>query len=207
MLKEVTPHLYIGDLLACSRGVISPGHALLIQPHATIHAAKDPCHRVAIGYFGKNLAPTHPDYLYKEVGTDLFLNLIDPPTPLFQIQTFWTAIRFIKKHIADLPVIVHCNLGLSRSPALILAYAAHVGIAPKESYEQAYEWLKSVYADVSFGKGIDTYLEGHWEDIVHAGIQTQAAARSQGSDVTRNSSKDAPNETQHQGDTALYEES
>lgn len=49
---------------------------------AVVHACKSPCHQNAVGYRGK-LSATHPNYLVLENDNDLFLNIIDPPVPLF----------------------------------------------------------------------------------------------------------------------------
>ncbi len=66
------------------------GEGLGFEPHgrerlaeygtdwAIIHACKSPCHQGAVGYIG-NLDRTHPNYLVLESGSDLFLNMIDPP--------------------------------------------------------------------------------------------------------------------------------
>jgi hypothetical protein len=51
-----------------------------------VHACKSPCHRRAVGYQG-SLPPEHPHDLMRWHDYDLYLNLIDPPTPLFQVPS------------------------------------------------------------------------------------------------------------------------
>ena len=41
-----------------------------------IHACKSPCHQNSVGYTG-NLNPDHENYLIKEEGKHLYLNMVD----------------------------------------------------------------------------------------------------------------------------------
>lgn len=203
-LIKVFEDLWIGDLNACSRGVATAGHSLLTQPHATVHACKDPCHRQAVGYL-KNLERTDPAYLSKEVGVDLYLNMIDPPAPLFQLQTFWTAHRFIDLWRPKLPVVIHCNLGNSRAPALAMTYLASVGLIGN-NYEGAESWLIGEYPQYCFGKGIETFMKEHWEEIIHAGLPTQTTAQAEGATDEHVPHEDAPHAAQDQGNASLPKE-
>jgi hypothetical protein len=102
---EVYPNLYVGTDSDCffdSR-----------DDWVVVHACKFPCHQKAVGYHG-NLSPTHPNYLVLERGTHLFLNMIDPDTPLFKPPLFDSALSFIGRYFPTRKVLIHCNKGNSR---------------------------------------------------------------------------------------------
>lgn len=138
------------------------------RPHqAVVHACKDPCHRRAVGYTGRGCPPEHPHYLYLEAGPHLYLNMIDPPVPLFRQEMFDAYLSFVdRKQAEDRFVLVHCNRGDSRAPSLALLWLA----------KRAYKIDGSSYkaAAVDFGKrfkgyapgdGIATWLTEHWDDV------------------------------------------
>lgn len=54
---------------------------------AVVHACKSPCHQRAVGYTG-SLPKAHPNYLWLRRKSDLYLNMIDPPIPLFPDELF-----------------------------------------------------------------------------------------------------------------------
>ena len=111
----VTVHdrLYIGD-----EGTCRPGSTLL----AVVHACKSPCHQRSVGYTG-SLSPMHPNYLVLRNPYDLYLNIIDPPVPLFKIETFVQFLLFAgEHHDRGASVLIHCNQGESRAPTLALLF-------------------------------------------------------------------------------------
>jgi hypothetical protein len=116
VLIEVSPRLFIGDQSACCTGT---------EEIAVVHACKDPCHRQAVGYTG-SLPPGHPQYLACEDFFDLYMNLIDPPTPLFQLGSFAFFREFARVKFIDegCSLLIHCNQGNSRAPSLALLYLA-----------------------------------------------------------------------------------
>ncbi|MEZ4860220.1 MAG: hypothetical protein R3C14_02885 [Caldilineaceae bacterium] len=70
--------LQIGGVADCQRS--GPGLAV-------VHTCKYPYHAAAVGYTG-SLPKAHRYYLALEHSGDLYLNLIDPPQPLFQVESF-----------------------------------------------------------------------------------------------------------------------
>lgn len=58
-----------------------------------IHACKSPCHQQAVGYRG-SLVVSHPNYLALQQEHDLYLDIIDPPVPLFKVETFERFLAF-----------------------------------------------------------------------------------------------------------------
>lgn len=132
---------------------------------ATVHACKDPCHRKAAEYNDKSLPKNHQHYLSLQRGHHLYLNLIDPPVPLFQSESFAFFFNFMDEQIKLRPVLIHCNKGESRAPSLALLYAAkRLGLFPPESYGAARAAFEK---DFSYkpGKGIETYLQSNWDRL------------------------------------------
>ncbi len=146
-------NLSYGDIDAC---VHEKTHALAI-----VHACKDPCHRCAAGYTEKSLPTDHPHYLALERGNHLYLNLIDPPVPLFKLESFVRFFEFMDRQIAHRPVLIHCNKGESRAPSLALLYMAKRGFLPGESYAQARATFEEKFP-YKPGKGIENFLKENW---------------------------------------------
>ena len=130
---------------------------------AVVHACKSPCHQHAVGYRG-NLANTHPNYLVLEKENDLFLNIIDPPVPLFMPPLFTAFLEFSNKHWGQgKKLLIHCNQGESRAPSLALLFLAKgVSVIPDTSYEAARIDFEKLYPKFNPGKGIETYFSKNW---------------------------------------------
>ncbi len=156
-MQEVLPHLFFGDESACTHD--GTGSV------AVVHACKDPCHRRAVGYSGRKIPTSHPHYLVLEREYDLFLNLIDPPAPLFMMPSFVAFLAFVDKHIEERRVIIHCNQGESRAPTLALLYLAkRTDHLPTDSYQSAARAFSEKHPHRP-GRGIQTWLSQHWEEI------------------------------------------
>jgi predicted protein tyrosine phosphatase len=152
---EVHPSLFVGTDGGCFF------HTK--QEWAVIHACKSPCHQRILSYRG-NLSPSHPNYLTYERGRHLFLNMIDPPTPLFKPELFIKSLAFISQHIPARKVLVHCNNGLSRAPSIALLFLAkRVKKINNESFSQAASDFKKLYPCYQPGIGIATYLSQNWQ--------------------------------------------
>lgn len=159
---EVHPNLFVGSERDCpfaSRG------RLAAEELAVVHACKSPCHQKAVGYRGK-LPPDHPHYLVLERRNDLFLNMIDPDRPLFMPPLFERSLGFIEKHIKIRKVLIHCNLGNSRSPSLALLYMAkRARVISDESYPAAMKDFRSIFPEYQPGLGIQIYLSQNWNQL------------------------------------------
>jgi hypothetical protein len=131
---------------------------------AVVHACKIPCHRDAVGY--RNTLPTYdPNYLAFEDAHHLYLNLIDPTEPLFQMESFEAFFRFVDREIEERDVLIHCNKGESRSPSLALLYMAkRLGLLPNESYKAAATSFEEQFP-YSPSQGIRTWLSRNWHRI------------------------------------------
>lgn len=171
---EIYDRIFVAGDYACpdcgpASGFKPAGRELLAQhgdDWAIVHACKSPCHQTAVGYKG-NLDSKHPNYLVIESGTELYLNMIDPPVPLFKPILFTEALRFAKHHHeAGRAALFHCNQGRSRAPSIALLYLAKVRrVLSDESYEYARRGFELLYEFYAPGKGIESYLTDNWNSL------------------------------------------
>jgi predicted protein tyrosine phosphatase len=100
-------------------------------------------------------------------GNELFLNIIDPPIPLFPDELFAVFLSFAKeKWDAGLQLLIHCNKGESRAPSLGLVFLAkHVRAVPNGSYSEARGEFVKRFPNYAPGKGIETYLSTKWQEL------------------------------------------
>ena len=133
----------------------------------TVHACKSPCHQNAVGYRG-SLPSNHPYYLVMETENNLYLNMIDPPGPLFMMPLFTRFLKFTSHHWNNRQnVLIHCNKGESRAPSLALLFLAkNIEIINNESYKMAKQEFMNIYPYYTPGTGIQIYLEKNWEKIL-----------------------------------------
>jgi len=152
---EVYPNLFVGNETDCSLSESSKW--------AIVHACKIPCHQISVGYKG-SLSTSHPYYLIYERANHLFLNMIDPPVPMFPNQLFSKSLDFIVNHVKDQPVLVHCNNGCSRAPSIVLLFLAKVAKKiSNNNYAQATIDFKKLYPFYSPGRGIAIFLSEQWK--------------------------------------------
>lgn len=145
MIQKVSHNLYVGDINACKR---------INNSDCIIHSCKFPCYtRIA----GKKIDKSDPNYLYFEAEKDLYLNIIDSDEPLFFKLTFDVALEFIKKHIFENKVIIHCNEGRSRSPQIAMLYLFH-----NLDYREAQNRMLDIYEWYNPSIGIDEWLGYNW---------------------------------------------
>ena len=157
-MYQVGDKLFVGNETNCFLGE---------KPDwAVIHACKSPCHQAIIGYAG-SLPSTHPNYLIYENGSHLFLNIIDPPVPLFRPELFVRSLDFIEKSISkQRNVLVHCNKGESRAPSIALLYLAKRNKKiSDDSFLSAATDFKKLYPFYAPGRGIVTYLSLNWQTL------------------------------------------
>ena len=156
-MVEIHERVFVANEVACSKG----NSGLVV-----VHACKKPCHQRVIGYSG-NLQKTHPNYLVLEQDYDLFLNIIDPPTPLFMPQLFTSFLSFATKHWGEgKRLLVHCNQGESRAPSLALLFLAkRLSAINKTSYQSARKEFEIIYPQYKPGQGIETYFTRNWSTL------------------------------------------
>jgi protein-tyrosine phosphatase len=154
---RVTDQLWFGSQEACR---YTP-----LDNFAFVHACKEPCHRHGAGYKEKSLVTTHPHYLSVEKERHLYLNIIDPPIPLFKMESFELFFDFMDRTIQKHSVMIHCNQGESRAPSLALLYMAkRLRLLPDDDYKTARKSFEEKFP-YKPGKGIETFLEQNWTAI------------------------------------------
>lgn len=133
---------------------------------AIVHACKSPCHQRAVGYRG-SLPPSHDHYLVFREGGDLYLNMIDPPRPLFMPPLFLSFLAFAQEYSdSGVKILIHCNQGESRAPSLALLFLAKVaGTISNDSYEAAESDFGAIFNRFNPGAGIRIYLSSHWREF------------------------------------------
>ncbi|MCK4310011.1 MAG: dual specificity protein phosphatase family protein [Methanomicrobia archaeon] len=129
-----------------------------------VHACKEPYHREALGYTGREAPKGHPEYLIAKRGNRLILNLIDPDDPQYvPKEIIDAALDFIEEGLmTGKKVLVHCNLGGSRSPGIGLLYMAIKGFIPNETSEKAEKEFQSIYPNYFPSRGIRMFLLKNW---------------------------------------------
>ncbi len=134
---------------------------------AVVHACKHPCHKKAVGY-PKNLPTDHKNYLYYIQGRNLYLNMIDTHSPIFDMDLFKVSCGFIKSHEKQsIDVLVHCNKAWSRSAAIIFLYLSReTDLFDISSYDNAREDYNKLYNSFIPKAGIDKYFRRNWKELI-----------------------------------------
>ena len=156
-MRQIYDRLFVGDENHCKHDQ---------DGWATVHACKSPCHQEAVGYRG-SLPRNHPNYLVMELGDNLYLNMIDPPKPLFMLPLFTEFLSFAERHWnGGKKLLIHCNMGQSRAPSLGLLFMAKVaGNISNDSFQSAYSDYIAIDPRYGPGQGIQQYLAAHWSEM------------------------------------------
>lgn len=156
-MKEIYKRLFIGNDTECRTGD---------DTWAVVHACKSPCHQRGVGYTG-SLPKGHPNYLILEKQDDLYLNIIDPPVPLFMPELFVEFMEFAGvKWDAGKAILIHCNQGESRAPSLgMLFMAKHIKLISGDSFDTARDDFLKIFPRYTPGLGIQAYLRKHWVEF------------------------------------------
>ncbi|MDB5396271.1 MAG: phosphatase [Rhodospirillales bacterium] len=130
-----------------------------------VHACKDPYHRQALGYTTPGAPKNHPEYLFAARPGRLILNLVDVDKVSFIApEILDVALRAIRDNVGSLKVLVHCNLGMSRSPTIVLLYLLkYTDILGASEYTQALKAFQALYPSYSPAKGMADYAKLNWE--------------------------------------------
>jgi hypothetical protein len=156
-LEQVYERVFVAGDAHCRRGDAE---------WAVVHACKSPCHQHALGYRG-SLSNSHPNYLTLHEGSDLYMNIIDPPRPLFMPPSFSHFLGFSEEQwTAGKKLLIHCNKGESRAPSLALLFLAKCRHAIDDaSYPSASSEFETLYPRYSPGKGIQMYFSNNWATL------------------------------------------
>lgn len=137
-----------------------------------VHACKEPYHRQLLGYSGRGAPKGHPEYLLARRDKRLFLNLVDVDDPNYVAKEIIdAALSFIGEGLkSGERVLVHCNLGESRSPSIGLLYlAARTRSLPSASLTEAEAQFRTIYPLYNPKAGMRGFLLRHWAEYVHDG--------------------------------------
>lgn len=133
---------------------------------AVVHACKEPYHRAALGYSGRGAPKEHPEYLVAYRGNRLILNMVDVDNPAYIPQEIVdAALKFIAEKLAEnQKVLVHCNQGMSRSPAIGLLYLVkHTDKLPKDTFAAAEHVFREIYHLYSPAAGVRGFMQEKWD--------------------------------------------
>jgi predicted protein tyrosine phosphatase len=133
---------------------------------AVLHACKDPMHRKLVGYTGRGCPKDSPEYLWAERGNRLALNIVDAPSSIFFDKSMIDkALDFIEKKLSSgLKVLVHCNVGESRSASICLLYLIKQGIIKGETLEDCEAKFMKLYPEYNPGAGMRGFVKEHWRE-------------------------------------------
>jgi predicted protein tyrosine phosphatase len=123
--------------------------------------------------YSYRVALPHDDryYLAFEDIYNLYLNLIDPPTPLFRVESFRHFRDFAAHTYVDggHDLLIHCNQGESRAPSLaLLLLAKDLHVLPDDSYTAAVEAFAPLAERLpryAVGQGLQQFLAEHWSEL------------------------------------------
>ena len=131
---------------------------------SVVHACKEPYHRQALGYTGRSCSRDNPEYLFARRGNRLMLNLADVDDPAWiSAQVIDKAIEFIDERVeAGDDVLIHCNLGRSRSASIGLLYLTTKGRYDGLTFLQAEEDFKKLYPLYAPAGGVRGFCLANW---------------------------------------------
>lgn len=129
-----------------------------------IHACKEPYHREALGYSGRAASKDHPEYLIARRDRRLILNLVDVDDVNFiATEIIDAALDAIHDNIGTSKVLLHCNLGHSRSPAIAFLYLARFTDRFESlDIEGAVADFKEMYPLYNPARGMADYARINW---------------------------------------------
>jgi len=141
-----------------------------------IHACKEPYHRSLLGYSGRGAPKNHPEYLIAKRGKVLFLNLVDVDDPSYiPAEIIDAALDWIDRACgAGEKVLVHCNQGESRSPAIGLLYlASQTNAISRASLGEAEAEFVKLYPMYNPKPGIRGFLLQNWDRYIRSATSGQ----------------------------------
>ena len=135
---------------------------------SVLHCARDPWFMTALS--GKvNLwrspgCSSGPTNVIRQSYNELALNMVDAADPkYFSDEMVNAGLEFITERLAEGDaVLVHCNMGISRSPSMALLWMFEHGFLDPE-FRYALPQFKRIYPDYCPGPGVFNYLKRRCE--------------------------------------------
>mgnify|MGYP003422197942 FL=1 len=151
----------------------------MIQVHSGIHvgtvadlsrwrgkylaAAKEPCHRDAVGYTGRGCPKDHPEYFVAVRNKGMILNLVDGESSDWVDKGMMQqALAFITPEPATLIV---CNQGHSRSPSIALMWLLQNKHIQADTFEEAEKTFSLLYKNYRPANGIRQFSKQFFEEL------------------------------------------
>jgi predicted protein tyrosine phosphatase len=156
---EIYPNLFIGNEIDFETKI---RHEL---GWSIVHACKEPYHRQALGYTGRAVPKTHPEYLIARRGNRLILNIVDAPDPAYiPKEIIDAALEFISISLTSGDrVLVHCNEGCSRSASIGLMYLVKfTDRLHKGKFLEAEAAYRTIYPQYNPKSGMRGFMMGNW---------------------------------------------
>lgn len=157
---EVSPNLHVGSQL--DEQVLRGQEGWFI-----IHACKVPYHRQALGYTGNGAPKGHPEYLIARRPGRLILNLIDADNVGYiRREIIDAALEAIAENIGSRKVLLHCNLGRSRSPTIAFLYLAKfTPTFAGQDLGEALAHFQKLYPLYAPARGMADFVRQNWADF------------------------------------------
>jgi len=135
---------------------------------SVVHACKEPYHRRELGYTSRAASKNHPEYLIAKRESRLILNLVDAPDLAYiSKEIIDAALEFIHKGLSEgRKVLIHCNLGESRSPSIGLLYLAIYTEKLSKEFAAAENEFRQIYPSYNPGAGMKGFLIKNWSNYV-----------------------------------------
>lgn len=149
-MKEIYPNLYVGS---------SDDYHKLKEKYFIVQAAQRP-------YF-VNLK--RPDYeLWYELDNKLILNLVDANDPRYIPKNLIDfTLEWIDNKLKEKPVMIHCNLGISRSPSIGFLYLIKYTTKFKElSLLDAVSKFRELYPKYNPNIGLAQFIQHYYKEYL-----------------------------------------
>jgi len=158
-MKEVFKNLFVANQVDYENGVFPESE------YSIVLAAKEPWHRMALGYSGRAASKDDPEYLIARRDNTLILNLVDAPKPeFFNKDIIDTALYFIEDELLDgKKVVIVCNKGESRSATIAMLYLIKNGTFDLDNFVDIEAKFMSVYPSYNPGDGMRGFAVANWE--------------------------------------------
>lgn len=136
-----------------------------------VHACKEPYHRQALGYTGRAASKDHPEYLIARRPGRLILNLVDAPDVNYiPPQIIDAALDDIHLNIASSKILVHCNQGMSRSPAIAFLYLLKfTDVLRRQGFDGDLRGFVRIYPPYAPARGVADYVRLNWAKYASRG--------------------------------------
>jgi predicted protein tyrosine phosphatase len=136
-----------------------------------VHACKDPYHRQALSYTGRAAPKDHPEYLIARRPGRLILNLIDADDVNYiPAQIMDAALSDIHQNIPSSKVLIHCNKGMSRSPAIGLLYLLKFSdVFRRQDHDEDLRDFLKIYPHYAPARGVADYVRLNWTKYASRG--------------------------------------